>query len=121
MSCFSVVPQFSIQGGDIVKFDGSGGESIYGQHFEDESFELKHESRGLVSMVNEGRPNTNSSQFIVTLYPGKHLDNTNVVFGKVIKGMSAVEEINRTETINDKPLEVIYFSFIVASICNPFV
>ncbi|KAG7198420.1 hypothetical protein KM043_005808 [Ampulex compressa] len=103
-----VVPQFMIQGGDIVNFDGTSGESIYGQHFEDESFQLSHLSEGLLSMVNEGQPNSNSSQFIITTSPSTHLDNTNVVFGKVLKGMGVVLEINQVPTVKDIPLKKIY-------------
>lgn len=90
-----------IQGGDNVNFDGSDGESIYGPYFEDENFILKHDSAGLLSMVNEGQPNTNSSQFIITVQPSKHLDDTNVVFGKIIRGMGVVLEINNVQTGKD--------------------
>lgn len=96
-----------IQGGDIINFDGTGGESIYGPHFEDESLKTPHLDAGLVSMVNEGRPHTNSSQFVITAMSCRHLDDTNVVFGKVRKGMGAVMEINKAPTINQKPEEVI--------------
>ncbi|XP_011629445.2 LOW QUALITY PROTEIN: peptidyl-prolyl cis-trans isomerase D, partial [Pogonomyrmex barbatus] len=102
-----VVSQFMIQGGDIVNFDGTGGESIYGPYFDDENFTLKHNCPGLLSMVNEGKSNTNSSQFIITVQPSIHLDNTNVVFGKVIKGMGAVLEINQVQTEKDIPSEKI--------------
>lgn len=95
-----------IQGGDIVNFDGSGGESIYGSNFEDESFEQKNSEAGCLVMVNEGLKNTNSSQFVITSVPCPHLDETNVVFGKVIKGMGVVLELNEVETIKDIPLEV---------------
>lgn len=95
-----------IQSGDIVNFDGTSGESIYGPYFEDENFQLKHTSAGLLSMVNEGKPDTNSSQFIITSVPCFHLDDTNVVFGKVIKGMGVVLELNKVRTVKDIPIDV---------------
>jgi len=98
-----------IQGGDIVNYNGTDGESIYGPYFNDESFEIKHRCDGLLSMVNEGRPNTNSSQFVITVQPSIHLDKTNVAFGKVVKGMDAVLEISKIVTEKDVPLEVKLF------------
>lgn len=95
-----------IQGGDIVNFDGTNGESIYGPYFDDENFILEHNSAGLLSMVNEGKPNTNSSQFIITVIPSKHLDGTNVIFGKIVKGMGVVLEINEVQTEEDVPVDV---------------
>ncbi|XP_024889687.1 peptidyl-prolyl cis-trans isomerase D isoform X1 [Temnothorax curvispinosus] len=106
-----VVSQFKIQGGDIVNFDGTSvGESIYGPYFDDENFTLSHDDSGLLSMVNEGTPNTNGSQFIITVQQSKHLDNTNVVFGKVVKGMGVVLEINKVQTNEDTPVDVIVIS-----------
>ncbi|XP_070150287.1 peptidyl-prolyl cis-trans isomerase D isoform X1 [Polyergus mexicanus] len=102
-----VISQFMIQGGDIVNFDGTSGESIYGSYFNDENFTLNHKSVGLLSMVNEGKPHTNSSQFIITVQPCTHLDDTHVVFGKIIKGMGAVLEINKVHTEKDIPVEKI--------------
>ncbi|KYN34857.1 Peptidyl-prolyl cis-trans isomerase D [Trachymyrmex septentrionalis] len=102
-----VISQFMIQGGDIVNFDGTCGESIYGPYFDDENFKLKHNFPGLLSMVNEGKPNTNSSQFIITVQASTHLDNTHVVFGKIIKGMGAVLELCKVPTENDIPVDKI--------------
>lgn len=107
----SVLSQFMIQGGDIINFDGTSGESIYGTQFEDENFELSHSSAGLLSMVNKGYPNSNSSQFIITISATTHLDNTNVVFGKVLKGMGVIFEVSQVKTINDVPVKVnMYFT-----------
>ena len=69
--------------------DGTGGESIYGQTFQDESFTIKHDRAGLVSMANSG-PNTNGSQFFVTLDEARHLDGRHVCFGRVTSGLSFV-------------------------------
>eukprot|EP00126_Sphaerothecum_destruens_P013955 Sdes_comp23920_c0_seq1m22031 len=60
-----IIPGFMIQGGDISKRDGTGGESIYGGFFADENFDRKHNQKYLLSMANRGK-NTNASQFFIT-------------------------------------------------------
>ena len=85
-----IVDDFVIQAGDIVNGDGSGGECIYGtKHFKDENFTRRHAHAGLLSMANQG-PDTNSSQFFVTLKPAPHLDGKHVVFGQVVSGIEVI-------------------------------
>jgi peptidyl-prolyl cis-trans isomerase B (cyclophilin B) len=126
-----VIKDFMIQGGD-PKGNGTGGESIYGQPFEDEFSDQLFNIRGALSMANAG-PNTNGSQFFIVqnsaVDPGMKsqmeqagypkdiieayenggtpwLDFRHTVFGQVIEGMDVVDKIANTPTgPNDKPKE----------------
>lgn len=100
-----VIKNFMIQGGDFTAGNGTGGESIYGEKFEDEAFEVKHTRPFLLSMANAG-PNTNGSQFFVTTIATPHLDGKHVVFGELIQGKSIIRAVENTKTgENDKPVE----------------
>lgn len=79
-----IVPGFMAQGGDITRGDGSGGISIYGPTFADESVVRLHARCNLLSMANSG-PDSNNSQFFVLFKQCKHLDRKHVVFGEIVR------------------------------------
>lgn len=134
-----VISDFMIQGGDPTG-TGMGGESIFGEQFEDEFTPYLYNLRGSLSMANAG-PNTNGSQFFIVTasnvpanmlgqmegagYPEEiieayrenggtpWLDQCHTVFGHVLEGMDIVEAIDKVETNpSDRPLEDILIESI---------
>lgn len=100
-----VIDDFMLQAGDPTG-TGRGGESFWGGKFEDEFVnDLHHDVPGIVSMANAG-PNTNGSQFFITLVPTPWLDGKHSIFGKVISGMDVVNAIGKTPVTkpSDKPV-----------------
>jgi len=100
-----VIDNFMIQGGDPTG-TGRGGDSFWGTMFADE-FSPKHrfDRKGLLAMANKG-PNTNGSQFFITLAPTPHLNDRHTIFGEVVGGMDVVEKIGKVKTGQfDKPIE----------------
>lgn len=104
-----IVPGKIVQGGDIVKGNGNGGDSIYNQDgdgtFPSENFKLKHDRPGLVSMAHKGYvEGKNCSQFFFTSKAEPKLDGKHVVFGRVIEGIDLVSKLESTGTKGGQPL-----------------
>lgn len=100
-----VIAGFMIQGGD-PNGTGMGGESIWNKDFEDEfKPDLNFDREGLLAMANRG-PNTNGSQFFITVAPQPSLNQHYTIFGEVSSGMDVVHKIEGVQTgPHDRPVE----------------
>ncbi|KAI9818733.1 MAG: heme binding [Phylliscum demangeonii] len=100
-----IIPSFMIQGGDPTG-TGRGGSSIYGEKFDDEiDPSLRHSGAGILSMANSG-PNTQGSQFFITLAPTPWLDGKHTIFGRLTSGMRVIQRMGLVKTgAADRPLE----------------
>jgi len=97
-----VIPDFMIQGGDPLG-RGTGGP---GYKFKDEIDEvLDFSNPGMLAMANSG-PNTNGSQFFITVAPTPWLKGKHTIFGRVVKGQDVVDSISLVKRgANDMPVE----------------
>ncbi|KAA8569047.1 hypothetical protein EYC84_000720 [Monilinia fructicola] len=107
-----IIPNFMLQTGDPTG-TGRGGISIYGEKFADEIGvppgsglpALKHTGAGILSMANSG-PDTNGSQFFITLAPTPWLDGKHTIFGRVTRGLGVVKRMGLVKTDGgDRPVE----------------
>jgi len=100
-----VIKGFMIQGGDPTG-TGRGGESIWGKEFKNEyAPNLVFDRPYLLAMANKG-PNTNGSQFFITVAPAPWLNGGYTIFGEVVKGQKVVDKIDHVATgPGDKPLK----------------
>ncbi|WP_251328186.1 peptidylprolyl isomerase [Haloplanus pelagicus] len=97
-----IISEFMLQCGDPTGTGRGGPGYTFDDEFHDE---LRHDGAGVLSMANRG-PNTNGSQFFITLDAQPHLDGDHAVFGEVVDGMDVVEEIGSVRTDpNDQPTE----------------
>ena len=96
-----VIKNFVVQTGCPIG-DGTGGP---GYKIEDEFHpDLTHSKAGIISMANEGAPDTNGSQFFITLSSQSSLNNQHSVFGEVISGLNIIRKISYSKTNRvDKP------------------
>ena len=102
-----VIPGFMVQGGDPTG-TGTGGP---GYRFEDEPVSKRY-TRGTLAMANAG-PNTNGSQFFITLGPTPHLDNRHSVFGEVVEGLDIVKKIGAVPTgRQDRPVKPVVMNHV---------
>jgi cyclophilin family peptidyl-prolyl cis-trans isomerase len=99
-----VIEDFMIQTGDPTGTGRGGPGYTFDDEFHDD---LRHDSAGKLSMANRG-PDTNGSQFFITLDAQPHLDDKHAVFGEVTDGMDVVEAIGSVETDpSDRPIDTV--------------
>lgn len=108
-----VIPDFMIQTGDPIG-NGTGGP---GYNFEDEIDQvLTFSNPGTLAMANPGRPDSNGSQFFITVAPTPWLHGKHTIFGRVVEGQEVVDAISKVKRDQrDRPLEPVILKQIEIS------
>lgn len=107
-----VIENFMIQGGDYTNFNGTGGESIYGENFGYEISDYVLNTPGAVSMAHSSMPDSNGSQFYINQANNDWLNGDYTVFGQVYEGMDVVNKIAACEKVGENPVEKIYLKSV---------
>ena len=105
-----VIPDFMIQGGDPAA-NGMGGP---GYKFEDETKGSPHrfDKKGKLAMANAG-PNTNGSQFFITVAATEWLTGKHTIFGEVVEGQEIADKISKVSARSDKPVKPVVLESVV--------
>jgi len=99
-----IVTDFVVQGGDPTGTGNGGPGYLYGGEFDSD---LLHNKKGIVSMANAG-PDTDGSQFFITLGPALSLNGKHTVFGEVVEGSPTLSKLGRAGTARGKPKRKAY-------------
>ncbi len=124
MTFHRIIPNFMAQGGCPYSKDGADGTPGTGDpgyKFADEIVpELKHSGRGVLSMANSGK-DTNGSQFFICFGAAPHLDGKHTVFGKVVKGLEVLDQLEAAGSPSGQPSRKIHFDIaVVARRAHPY-
>jgi len=101
-----VVPGGWFQGGDLKGGAGDQSEAADGGVLPDESFAVKFEEAGILAMANDG-PHTNGSQFFVTFDALPWMDCQAVAFGRMVQGLSVLDDVEKVPTTNERPTNIV--------------
>jgi len=97
---YKLIKGHMLEGGDIEHNNGTGGKSIYLGKFTPEITHIEHSEAGLLSTV-ANEPKGTDSKFFILFSPAQGLDMTHTVFGRIVKGLDLLSELNNIE-INEK-------------------
>ncbi|HTH37661.1 MAG TPA: peptidylprolyl isomerase [Pyrinomonadaceae bacterium] len=116
-----VVPGFVIQGGDLYSREGKVTYEIgmrARRSLPDEPNKVLHE-RGILSMARGDEANSATTSFFILVGPGAHLDGKFAAFGRVTKGMEAVDAINKASVTDEKPEKPVRIKKATVRSCTP--
>jgi peptidyl-prolyl cis-trans isomerase B (cyclophilin B) len=113
-----VVRDFVIQGGNLATSEHWGVELALrmSRKLPDEPSAVKH-VRGILSMARTEEPNSATTNFFILVGDGHHLDGTFSAFGRVTKGMEAVDAINHAELDGEKPVKPVHIKRAIVATC----
>ena len=116
-----ILKGFVAQGGDFVKNNGSGGESVYGKKFKDDAagLKVKLNQRGMLAMGNSGK-NSNTSQFFITFDDVSRLTGKHVGFGRLVEGDEVLKLMESCASTDDSGKPTHPVSIADCGVCGEY-